>query len=92
MARYPESTKHSLEQRLGARARERWPQLASIAVRHRANFTYIDGVLPDATTKACTTAGGVEDGRAARGDRPQAQCPSPARDAFGRSGKTFARS
>src|SRR3954462_8880569 len=54
MARYPESTKHSLEQRLGARARERWPQLASIAVRHRANFTYVHAILPDGTTlKLC---------------------------------------
>jgi hypothetical protein len=54
MARYPESTKHSVEQRLGARARERWPQLASVAVRHRANFTYVDGILPDGTTlKLC---------------------------------------
>jgi len=47
MVRYPESTKHSLESRLGRRASARWPQLASIAVRHRANFTYVDGVLPD---------------------------------------------
>jgi hypothetical protein len=52
--RYPESTKHSVEQRLGARASQRWPQLASIAVRHRANFTYVDGILPDGTTlKLC---------------------------------------
>ena len=54
MVRYPESTKHSLESRLGRRASARWPQLASIAVRHRANFTYVDGVLPDGTTlKLC---------------------------------------
>jgi hypothetical protein len=52
--RYPESTKHSVEQRLGARASARWPQLASIAVRHRANFTYVDAILPDGTTlKLC---------------------------------------
>lgn len=44
MAKYPESTKHSLESRLGSQASARWPQLASIAVRHRANFTYVDGV------------------------------------------------
>ena len=36
------------------RARERWPQLASVEVRHRANFSYIDGVLTDGTTlKLC---------------------------------------
>jgi len=54
MVKYPDSTKHSLESRLGSRASARWPQLASIAVRHRANFTYVDGILPDATTlKLC---------------------------------------
>jgi hypothetical protein len=54
MVRYPESTKHSLESRLGSRASARWPQLASIAVRHRGNFTYVDGILPDGTTlKLC---------------------------------------
>jgi hypothetical protein len=51
---YPDSTKSSLEYRLRARARERWPQLASMQVRHRANFSYVDGVLPDGTTvKLC---------------------------------------
>jgi hypothetical protein len=54
VVRFPDSTKHSLEQRLGARRRARWPQLASIAVRHRADFTYVDGILPDGTTlKLC---------------------------------------
>src|ERR671934_21001 len=50
MVKFPESTKHSVEQRLAARVRARWPQLASITVRHRANFTYIDGILRDGTT------------------------------------------
>ena len=51
---YPDSTKSSLEYRLHARARERWPQLTSVDVRHRANFSYVDGVLPDgAVTKLC---------------------------------------
>jgi hypothetical protein len=51
---YPESTKTSLEQRLSARARERWPDLARVSVRHRAAFSYVDGVLPDgATLKLC---------------------------------------
>jgi len=54
MVTYPESTKHSLESRLAARRRSRWPQLAAIAVRHRGNFTYVDGILPDRTTlKLC---------------------------------------
>jgi len=54
MVKYPDSTKHSLESRLATRRRTRWPQLASIAVRHRANFTYVDGVLPDGSTlKLC---------------------------------------
>jgi hypothetical protein len=51
---YPDSTKTSLEQRLRARARQRWPDLDSVSVRHRANFSYVDGVLPDGTTlKLC---------------------------------------
>ena len=51
---YPDSTKSSLEYRLHARARARWPQLTSVDVRHRANFSYVDGVLPDGTvTKLC---------------------------------------
>jgi hypothetical protein len=48
--KYPDSTKTSLEQRLNTRARQRWPDLASVSVRHRANFSYVDGVLPDGTT------------------------------------------
>ena len=54
MVKYPESTKHSLESRLGSRASARWPQLASITVHHRANFTYVDAILPEGTTlKLC---------------------------------------
>jgi hypothetical protein len=51
VATYPDSTKTSLEQRLRARAHERWPDLASIAVRHRGAFSYIDAVLADGTTQ-----------------------------------------
>jgi hypothetical protein len=47
---YPASTKASLEQRLRARARQRWPALTSLSVRHRGAFSYVDGLLPDATT------------------------------------------
>jgi len=50
VAKYPDSTKTSLEQRLRARARERWPQIASLQIRHRGVFSYIDATLTDATT------------------------------------------
>lgn len=50
MARPPESTKTSLRQRLAARARERWPQLAGITVRYHGEFAYVAGQLPDGTT------------------------------------------
>ena len=54
VATYPDSTKTSLEQRLRARARDRWPQIASLQIRHRGNFSYVDAVLTDATTlKLC---------------------------------------
>ena len=43
VATYPDSTKASLEQRLAARARERWPQIARLHIRHRGTFSYIDG-------------------------------------------------
>lgn len=43
----PDSTKSSLHQRLSIRARERWPALTTIAIRYRAGFAYIDGVLPN---------------------------------------------
>jgi len=44
-ATVPESTKTSLHQRLLARARERWPQLADVHVRFRGRFAYIDSEL-----------------------------------------------
>ena len=54
VARYPDSTKASLEQRLRARARDRWPQIASLHIRHRGNFSYVDAALADSTTlKLC---------------------------------------
>ena len=39
VARYPDSTKTSLEQRLRARARDRWPQIASLQIRHRGTLS-----------------------------------------------------
>ena len=50
MAKPPESTNTSLRQRLAARARERWPQLAGITVRYHGEFAYVAGQLPDGTT------------------------------------------
>jgi hypothetical protein len=51
MPAVPTSTKTSLEQKVAARAKERWPQLSAIKVRHRAGFAYLDAVLPDGTTQ-----------------------------------------
>jgi hypothetical protein len=46
MASPPASTKTSLGQKLHARARERWPQLAGVDVRFRGKFAYVTGHLP----------------------------------------------
>jgi len=47
MAKVPDSTKSSLQQKLSARARERWPQLSDVEVTHRAAFAYVTGILSD---------------------------------------------
>ena len=47
VATIPDSTKSSLHQRLSTRALQRWPELAHIAVRYRAGFAYVDGILTD---------------------------------------------
>ncbi|MCX4633026.1 hypothetical protein ACIA98_44010 [Streptomyces sp. NPDC051366] len=47
MPTVPESTKSSLAQKLTARARSAWPQLAGLDVRHRGQFAYVDGELAD---------------------------------------------
>lgn len=47
MAKIPDSTKTSLQQRLAARARERWPQVHRVTTRYRAGFAYVDAVLPN---------------------------------------------
>ena len=49
MPAVPTSTKTSLEQKVTALAKERWPQLATVQVRHRARFAYLDAVYPDGT-------------------------------------------
>src|SRR5258708_29393469 len=54
VAKSPDSTKTSLEQRLRARERERCPQITSLQIRHRGTFSSIDATLADATTlKLC---------------------------------------
>ncbi len=50
VATAPESTKTSLGQHLNARARERWPQLAHIHIRHRGAFAYVTGELTNGAT------------------------------------------
>ena len=47
MSAIPESTKTSLAQRLRAHAKQKWPQLAAVHVRYRAQFAYIEGELGD---------------------------------------------
>ena len=47
MAGPPASTKTSLGQKLRERARQRWPQLASVGVRFHGQFAYVTGQLPD---------------------------------------------
>ena len=50
----PSSTKESLKYRLRRHARQRWPELADLQVRFRANFAYVDAVLPGGTAiKLC---------------------------------------
>ena len=50
MAAPPASTKTSLQQRLSARARERWPQLDGVDVRFHGAFAYVTARLPDGDT------------------------------------------
>ena len=49
MATPPESTNSSLQQRLTAHARQRWPQIRQVRIRHRAGFAYVDAELVDGT-------------------------------------------
>jgi hypothetical protein len=50
VATAPDSTKISLRQRLISRARERWPELTDLHIRHRGAFAYVTGELHDGTT------------------------------------------
>jgi hypothetical protein len=47
VAKPPESTKTSLQQRLTRRARSRWPALSRVEVRFRGQFAYVTGRLAD---------------------------------------------
>jgi hypothetical protein len=47
MVKVPDSTKSSLECKLRARAKERWPALQSVTVKHRAGFAYVAGNTTD---------------------------------------------
>ena len=47
MPTIPESTKTSLQQRLGEHAMKHWPQLAGVPVRFRGTFAYVSGQLHD---------------------------------------------
>ncbi len=47
MAGPPDSTKTSLQQRLSARARQRWPQLVRIQIRFCGTFAYVTGTTVD---------------------------------------------
>ena len=47
MAKIPDSTKPSLEWKLRARAKQRWPALEPVTVKHRAGLAYVTGHLPD---------------------------------------------
>ena len=43
--KFPKSTKASLHQRLQQRAREAWPQISDLQVRHHGVFTYVEATL-----------------------------------------------
>ncbi|MEO5994371.1 MAG: hypothetical protein ABIP92_12580 [Arthrobacter sp.] len=47
MAKPPESTKTSLQQRLSSHARIKWPQIVSLDTRFRGEYAYITGHLTD---------------------------------------------
>jgi hypothetical protein len=51
--RFPESTKNSVRQRLAARARERWPQITELRMRHHGVFTYVEATTADTTMPLC---------------------------------------
>jgi hypothetical protein len=61
----PESTKISLGQRLRGRQRERWPSLATVQVRFRGRFAYVNA--NSTTARTCRCAGSAMPARPAGG-------------------------
>lgn len=51
--RFPDSTKSSVRQRLAARARERWPQITELHMRHHDVFTYVEATTEAGTLPLC---------------------------------------
>lgn len=47
MVKIPQSTKDSLQYRLAARARERWPRVDRVNTRFRAGFAYVEAVTTE---------------------------------------------
>lgn len=47
MAKIPASTQASLQQRLTARAQERWSQLKDVSTTYRGQFAYVEATLDD---------------------------------------------
>ena len=65
MVKIPQSTRDSVEYRLAARARERWPDLTRIDTRFRANG--IEQVVAELATRAESEACGTREGSSASG-------------------------
>ena len=53
MPKVPDSTRSSLQQKLSARARERWPQLTAVQVTFRTHFAYVTATLDGETFALC---------------------------------------
>ena len=53
MPTVPDSTKSSLQHKLSARARERWPQLTNVQVTFRAHFAYVTATMDGETFALC---------------------------------------
>jgi hypothetical protein len=43
----PDIARRALAHQLGDRRQQRWPDLASLDIRYRANFAYVDGITAD---------------------------------------------
>jgi hypothetical protein len=52
-ARFPDSTKTSLRQRLRRRAETRWPQITDLQTRHHGAFTYVQAMVDGEVIPLC---------------------------------------